>query len=363
MAETMDKVCVLCGRSCAGQPRIKNVKGEYAHRACADKKQTAPAEAAPLHDADDDLMGAFLDDLPAPAQTQDAGDGIRAACPGCGVSMAPGTVVCMSCGFNTRSGKAGKTKVVAGGGASGGAKGLAGLAASAGAAAGSGMATLIGSVIGASIAGALGAAVWAGIIVATNYEIGYVAIGVGLACGFGAAVGSRGNTGMITGLVAVALTLLSISGGKYFAVSHLANEALAEWGDASTMFADMSPDEMRDYAATNFVDTIVEERLGAGGLNEATTTEYQELLDSGLFPDDYPADIVAEARSRWDGMDEPARDAFVSDEIVLINSFRDSMRTYVTEEGFFASFGFMDILFFGIAVVAAFGLGSGGSTD
>lgn len=159
------------------------------------------------------------------------------------------------------------------------------------------------------------------------------------------------------------LAVLSIAGGKYFAVSHLANEALAEWGDPSAMFERMSDDEMRDHAAAGFADEIVSSRLDAGGLTDATADEYETLLESGVFPDDYPADIATETRDRWDAMDDAARQQFVDDKIVWINSMRDSVRTYMAEEGFIASFGFMDILFFGIAILAAFGLGSGGSTD
>lgn len=161
MTESADKVCVLCGRTCAGQPRIKNAEGEYAHRSCAEKKAAAAPPTAMAADLDDDnLMGALLDDLPAPAQAETGNaPGLRAACPGCGVSMTPGAVICMSCGFDTRSGKAGKTKVTAA--KAGAAAGIGGLAASAGAAAGAGAATLVGAAIGASIAGALGAAVWA----------------------------------------------------------------------------------------------------------------------------------------------------------------------------------------------------------
>lgn len=365
MAESSDKVCVLCGQSCAGQPRIKNERGEYAHRACAEKKRAAPTAAKPaalsMGDGDDDLMGALLDDLPAsaPAAMATDGSGLRQACPGCGVSLSPGTVVCMSCGFNTRSGKAGKTKVTTAGAGSG--AGLAGLAAGAGSAAGSGMTTLIGSVIGASIAGALGAAVWAGISIVTNYEIGYVAIGVGAACGFGAALGARERAGAVSGIIAVLIAVVSILGGKYFAVAHFANEYVATMGDGASLFEQMNPDELRDFAASRYADEIIEARLDAGGLDQAVATEYEQLYEAGLFPEDYPDDLVAEARARWDAMDQPARDEFERASIESMNEMREYFRTTLADRGFVASLGFMDLLFFGIAVIAAFGVGSGGS--
>ena len=39
MPDSQEKVCVLCGQSCAGQARIKNAQGQYAHQACAQAQQ------------------------------------------------------------------------------------------------------------------------------------------------------------------------------------------------------------------------------------------------------------------------------------------------------------------------------------
>ena len=63
MMSQPEKVCVICGESCAGQARIKDAKGNYAHRACAEAKKTSrPApEPAPAGDVG---MDALWDDLP-----------------------------------------------------------------------------------------------------------------------------------------------------------------------------------------------------------------------------------------------------------------------------------------------------------
>ena len=156
------KICVLCGESCAGQPRIKNEKGQYAHRVCAEKqaaqRDTAPAAAA---DADDlahddalmsDMLGDGLDDgmlddaLLGDLPSEPAGEvgGMQAACPGCGNSLAQGTVVCMSCGFDTRSGKAKKIKV---GKVKEPGSGIGAIASGAGAAAATGMGYVLGSLV------------------------------------------------------------------------------------------------------------------------------------------------------------------------------------------------------------------------
>jgi hypothetical protein len=68
------------------------------------------------------------------------------------------------------------------------------------------------SAIGGAIVGAF---VWGGIAYLTNYEVGYVAWGIGaLVGGLARFMGSRGQT---AGIVCGVLALASIAGGKYLA--------------------------------------------------------------------------------------------------------------------------------------------------
>ncbi len=96
----IEKQCVFCGESCVGHPRIKNEKGQYAHKECAESQHPANPEAqSEIDDADLDIIGFDDDDgfadmgdlLPgAPVETQQPA--MRAACP----SLSPGSAASRS---------------------------------------------------------------------------------------------------------------------------------------------------------------------------------------------------------------------------------------------------------------------------
>lgn len=362
-----DKICVLCGQSCAGQPRTKNERGQYAHQACAKAKQDAakasPAPAGPgsvaamadmggmsgLGDDDDDLMGALLDDIPAEsvAYTESA-DGVRhqTGCPGCGAAAAPGAVVCLGCGYNHKTGKAGKTKVTAAPKASGAVTGLAGAA---GGYAAAGTMFLVGSVLGGGVAAAAGAVLWAAVAIGTGYEVSWIAVGVGALCGFGTALGSRGQTGMMTGGIAVIFAILGICVGKFAAISYIIDDELA----GSSLIEEVAGVSPEDFVLQIRIDEVVQERLDGSTLTEPERREYIRLIAEGEYPDDYPAELVTTVQDEWAARTD-------SDRSALIREQEDLLREAVQAGGFIASFGILDILFFLIAIAAAFKLGSGG---
>lgn len=361
MPESLEKVCVLCGQSCAGQARIKNAQGQYAHQACAQAQQAkAAASGAParvdLGRDDDDLMGALLEDLPTPAvAAAGAEGGVRAGCPGCGSALVPGQVICMTCGFNTQSGKAGKTRVVAP--KPGKPAAESGLAGKAGDLAKAGTTFLLGSLLGGALGGAIGAAVWAVIVVVTNYEIGIIAVGVGVACGMGTAIGSRGQTGMMTGLIAVVFTIVSICAGKFFAVSYMVNSITG--GDPTAIFEHMTEEDLAAHMHASLADQIIDERLAAGEVPEERVAEYEELLDLGMYPDEYPPEIIQASEDRWSGMNEEERAAAIEVEKAWIAENAAVFRAAMNVGGFIASFGLFDLLWFFLAIGAGWKLGSG----
>ena len=84
------------------------------------------------------------------------------------------------------------------------------------------------------MAGALGAviagAVWAVIVVLTDYEIGYLAVGVGFLAGLGVKLGSGDAHGVRLQWVAVGCTLFGLLAAKYFIYAHFFTSAAAEEG-------------------------------------------------------------------------------------------------------------------------------------
>ena len=119
------KICFVCGTDVAKKPRSKDERGRYmcqgmceqaarerARAEAAGKNAARPAAAKPsapkpppvaAESNDYDMMANLLDSSPAATAS---------ACPGCGAPMMGGAVVCMSCGYNQRIGKAAKTKVL-----------------------------------------------------------------------------------------------------------------------------------------------------------------------------------------------------------------------------------------------------------
>lgn len=377
-----EKRCVMCGESCAGQPRLKNAQGQYAHKACAEAKHAgaahAPAPASTSADDDlslglDDGLGDGLDDillgdLPTEEPAADmAAGGMRQACPGCGAALDGSAVICMGCGFDTRSGKAKRVKV-------GKVKepgkqsALAAVASGAGGAAASGMGFVVGSLIGACLAGAIGAALWAGLIIGIEREMNYIGIITGILCGFGAVMGARGQAGMMTGTIATMACIAAICVGKYVGIKHLTDKQIATVTQAqSTFYEDMTPREMEDYATAVRADEILQQRLDEGGLDEETATEYQELVDFGFFPDEYPRELVSEVRKEWRAKSDEERLAYFEAEQAemteAFNAYVEEEREHIYEEGFMATFDYRDIIFFGFAIVVAFGTGSGMGQD
>lgn len=361
MPDGSEKVCVLCGQSCAGQARIKNAQGQYAHQACAQAQQAKAAKpSAPakvdLGQDDDDLMGALLDDLPAPEAEAASAGGARVGCPGCGSALVPGQVICMTCGFNTQSGKAGKTRVVNPKQAK--PAGESGLAGKAGEFAKAGTTFLLGSLLGGVLGGAIGAAVWAVIVVVTHYEIGIIAVGVGVACGMGTAIGSRGQTGMMTGLIAVLFTIISICAGKFFAVSYIVNSMTG--GDPTTIFEHMTEEDLAMYMHHSFAKSLIQEDLDGGDISQAQADEYQELLEYGMYPDDFPPAIVSSAEVQWSEMNEEERTAAIQQEKDWIALNANEVSAALTAGVFIGSFGLFDLLWFFLAIGAGWKLGSGG---
>ncbi|MDO8588189.1 MAG: hypothetical protein Q7T82_14270 [Armatimonadota bacterium] len=75
------------------------------------------------------------------------------------------------------------------------------------------------SVLTGLVGGALGAAIggtaWGLIVKYTHFEIGYMAWGIGLLCGFGVVIFSGGRKGLPLQLIAVLAAIAGIVAGKY----------------------------------------------------------------------------------------------------------------------------------------------------
>lgn len=78
------------------------------------------------------------------------------------------------------------------------------------------------AAIGGGIAAAvLCGAAWAAMVVLTDFEIGYAAVGVGIVVGWGVLLGARKKRGRELQWIALACSVLGLVLGKYFTIAHL----------------------------------------------------------------------------------------------------------------------------------------------
>ena len=399
MGDGAEKVCRICGESCANQPRIKDNQGRYAHKACFERKmgerqttgRTLAAETEPvgagggLGMPEDDAW--VLPPEPEPAApfaavaSASAGgmaaSGIAAAglasgsCPGCGYPVTPGAVLCTRCGHNLRSGKGIKTKVSREREPSAAVEALAG----AGGAAAGMIPTPVRALIGAVILGAVGAGIWAAIVYNVGYEIRLMALAVGALVGVGAAWGAKGDVDAVTGGIAAVIALGSILAGKYVGTSMVADDMIAEIQQAvREENANLTPEERLLMAKMWVADDIVEERLDrAHQLTEQQEDHYNYLLEAGEYPEDYPKDIIEEAELRWSRMSQTDRELTERRAVdaEMTDADRDDIRSQAFESSFEGTVAyrrmkmdspFAGFVLLGFGVVAAFVIGSNDNT-
>lgn len=148
--------------------------------------------------ADDDLFSEISEAVAAPRIAPQA---VGSLCANCGGLMAPGAIVCMTCGYNTKTHKTVRTKSSSESKRSVGAA-LAWLGG-----------PLVLGVIFSMIGAAIGAGVWFGVAVATAREIGYIAVLVGGLAGYGMYLGAR-DVSPFTGVLSAAIAVAGIVAAK-----------------------------------------------------------------------------------------------------------------------------------------------------
>ena len=350
MSDTPSKRCVICGHDCAGQPRIKNDKGQYAHKACVAKRSQSQSEPQPVPEPEplalDDDQGLAMDDLLGDLDTSAAPQSGVQPCPECGHAMAPEAVVCMACGHNAKTGKKLSSKVLKAKPDRAAPNPVPSFATG----------PTVTMVAGAAIAAALGAGIWAGIIIGVEAELRFIALIVGAMVGIGAAYGARGNAGVLSGGVAVLFAIAAILVGRYIGVSSIIDTEISRVSaEMRDDFEEFTEDEQVRLAKQVIADDLIEQRIDAG---ESLDPELDlELLEWGYYPDDYPDEIITRTESAWDDLTPSAQAVELRRVSSLADSLSEEERTAIHEGAFLSVFGFRDVLFFTGAIVAAFMLG------
>ena len=289
-----EKLCVICGKSCDGQARIKNAQGQYAHRECVEKKkkgvESQKSGGTPAKEAGS--MSAILADM-------DESDMIGGSnsCQGCGYPMNDDAMICLHCGFNRETGRQFNTKVAR----DPNKPTMGGKAMGAGAAAGGLALRPFLPIIGAAVGGTIGAVIWGLIAYLTGYEIGYAAIGVGALCGVGACFGGEPETtggGAIAGVLAAIVAVASIGGGKYLALEMMYRKHMSEY-EENEEYAQYYEVSMED-AKSGFAY-----RTGRELINDGFEVEWGDpmaFVNAAFWPDDYPEDFQQLVMDKWESL-------------------------------------------------------------
>ncbi len=119
MPSSKNKVCVICGDDCSNKPRTKDTKGRYFCKRCYESRivQNRPVGQTPHVDkrgaskrhvdqGEYGLERAAETSKHIQHQTATLASITAAECPSCGRQLSAGSVICIPCGINVKSGRA-----------------------------------------------------------------------------------------------------------------------------------------------------------------------------------------------------------------------------------------------------------------
>ena len=112
------------------------------------------------------------------------------------------------------------------------------------------------AVLAGLAAAVVGTLVWYGVVAITEYQLGFIAVGVGWLIGMGVAFGAGRKRGPVLQGISVAITLAALVVSQYLIVRHFAVELLAE--DGITGFPLLLPlDIMIDLVVTSIGENLI----------------------------------------------------------------------------------------------------------
>lgn len=194
------------------------------------------------------------------------------------------------------------------------------------------------AVAGGLLGGGVGVALWTGVVYFTGYELGILAAFLGIFVGVGVAMGAGPNRGGGTAVLAGAIALLAVLGGKGAVAWVYAQQFLEE----NMAVGDLSD----EFLVSCLADEVVAEYEWEGYHLDYPPGADLEYPDSR---GDYPEDVWAAAESQWLAMTDEQR-----------ATYRESVAGTEGAMGaafllmLIFSFGLFDLLWIGIAVSSAY---------
>lgn len=196
------KIHCACGAGLKVPPKAigKKIKCPKCETVFVAEEEESPFSLSPLDTYDEDKVTEERARAPKAPQPPPppASDKPGTPCPLCGKPIAAGAVMCVACGYDTRSGRrVSPTKIT--------------VSAAAKIAKGAGS-FLLGCTL-SGVGAVIGAAIWLGVGIVTKYEIGWIAWALGGLAGAGMALGYR-QYNRRAGVTAAAIALGGIFLGK-----------------------------------------------------------------------------------------------------------------------------------------------------
>lgn len=193
------------------------------------------------------------------------------------------------------------------------------------------------AIIGGIVAAVVGGAIWAGIAIATDFEIGYVAIGIGALAGFAvAALGKNGSASL--GMIAGACALLGLLAGKIMIFS---------WGVPGVMVNEIRNNpELRNAACYVYLEQ--QKRFDA---------DLMEKVNALPEDEDLPEDLQLQVQEQFTTLQSNMTEA---DNDSAINSFVDIVMAEIPmSERIQSQLSLWDVLWGALAIGAAWKIANG----
>lgn len=204
------------------------------------------------------------------------------------------------------------------------------------------------AIIAGTVAGFIGAMIWAAISYFAHFEIGWIAWIIGALVGIAVAVAGKDRTGLNTGIIAVVISVASICAGKYIAVQFTVQDV------SKKLIATIEVTD--DRAKAHMASSLVAESESQG--NVIVWPEGMDK-DNAVELSNYPKNIVTDVEARWSAMPVEDQTKYKDQLDKSVKAEFNAVLSHAARESFIESFGLFDIVFFALAVITAFKLGSG----
>ena len=214
------------------------------------------------------------------------------------------------------------------------------------------------AIVGALVAGIVGAIVWAVIAWQTNFEIGYLAWGIGALIGFIAV--RLGARGMATAVACAAIALLSIFAGKMITVYLTFDQAVLDEVTSSALSKESYADDQALYSDARKVKTdddlrrfMIKYELvesgGPGNISKETLTSFKENVIPAILKEGNKNESYEEWKARRES--EIGLDAEK-----LRGMARENLTPAVAFEGVQSNLNLIDLIFAVLGISTAFGM-------